>query len=201
MAKKKVTLAQKNKDTYDMYVKAFKYFGEEVKELKKPTPKSVKRIKKEWKELRKNLQAEGYADIPNVNQIAKEWDNRRSAPPPPTKPLQYGKDVLLHLKESISNIYKDTLSRSPHKNQQEFLNNHIIPKYLECMSMWDSLWQTAEEIGANGFDIVADAMVKHPDYDSIISDHQMTASECDVYLDMCIEFFTAVMTDVLVTIH
>lgn len=201
MARKKVSLAQKSKDTYDMYVKAFKYFDKNIKELKKPTLASVKRIKKEWKVLRKELTNEGYVDIPNVTEIAKEWDNRRSAPPPPTEPLEYGRDILIHLKESITNIYRDTLSRSPHKNQQAFLNNNITPKYLECMSMWDSLWQTAEEIGANGFDIVADTMVKHPDYDSVVSDHQMTASECDVYLDMCIEFFTAVMTDVLVTIH
>lgn len=198
MARKQVSNAQKNKDTYNMYVKAFQYFGEQVKELAKPTIKSVKRIKKEWTALRKRLTNEGYIDIPSVKEVAKEYDNRRTAPLPNTEEnrYSYGKEVVDGLRAHITAVYESVLA-SAYERQKEFINDKVTPKYLEAISMLDSIIDTVNE----DYDLLADALENNAEYNYIIETTVLTPSDSVAYFEECIGLFEAVMRDVLIELN
>lgn len=67
MAKRrKKTQTQKNIATYNRYKLALSYYDIEVKELKRPTVKSIDKVKQLWKQNNKKLKKQGFIDLPSV---------------------------------------------------------------------------------------------------------------------------------------
>lgn len=75
--KVKRTKQQKHYQQYEKYRLALSLFKIEVKQLKRPTAKSVERVKKQWQKLRKDLKAEEAEVqaglwIPTLNEAVRE---------------------------------------------------------------------------------------------------------------------------------
>lgn len=67
MAKRKrKTQTQKNIATYNRYKLALSYYGIDIKELKRPTIKSIDKVKQIWKQNRNKLKKQGFIDLPTV---------------------------------------------------------------------------------------------------------------------------------------
>ena len=67
MAKRRrKTQTQKNLSTYNRYKLALSYYNIEVKELKRPTVKSIDKVKQLWKQNNKKLKKQGFIDLPTV---------------------------------------------------------------------------------------------------------------------------------------
>lgn len=60
-----------NKEWYERYRLALKYYNIDVKILKRPTKKSVHRLRTQWKGLTKQMKKAGYIDLPTVYQASK----------------------------------------------------------------------------------------------------------------------------------
>ena len=68
--RKKRSQASINKEWYDRYLTALKYYNIKVKALKKPTKKSVQRLKSQWQGINKRMKKAGYIDLPSVYQAS-----------------------------------------------------------------------------------------------------------------------------------
>lgn len=67
MAKRRrKTKTQKNLSTYNRYKLALSYYNIEVKELKRPTVKSIDKVKQLWKQNNKKLKKQGFIELPTV---------------------------------------------------------------------------------------------------------------------------------------
>lgn len=67
MAKRKrKTQTQKNISTYNRYKLALSYYGIDIKELKRPTIKSIDKVKQIWRQNNKKLKKQGFIDLPTV---------------------------------------------------------------------------------------------------------------------------------------
>lgn len=64
--RRKKTQTQKNIATYNRYKLALSYYDIEVKELKRPTVKSIDKVKQLWKQNNKKLKKQGFIDLPSV---------------------------------------------------------------------------------------------------------------------------------------
>ena len=72
MAKKRKKRSQSsvNKEWYNRYRTALKYYNIKVKALKKPTKRSVQKLKTQWQGLNKQMKKAGYIDLPTVYQAS-----------------------------------------------------------------------------------------------------------------------------------
>lgn len=67
MAKRKrKTQTQKNLSTYNRYKLALSYYGIDIKELKRPTIKSIDKVKQIWRQNNKKLKKQGFIELPTV---------------------------------------------------------------------------------------------------------------------------------------
>lgn len=66
MAGRKPKSAKYYKSWYDRYANALAYYGIKTKELKKPTAKSLSRVKTQWKGIQKQKRKERWIDLPSV---------------------------------------------------------------------------------------------------------------------------------------
>ncbi len=90
MARKKRSKASIAKQWYETYRKALEYYNIKVKVLKRPTQKSVQRLKTQWQGITKQLRKKGYIDLPNVYQASKYVREQETRPPQEElEPLNY----------------------------------------------------------------------------------------------------------------
>lgn len=113
--KAKRTKQQKYYQQYEKYRLALSLFKIEVKQLKRPTAKSVERVKKQWQKLRKDLKAEEAEVqaglwIPTLNEAVREAkgipQTHKSISPTIINPDE---DVIADYVARIEQVYLDTL--------------------------------------------------------------------------------------------
>ena len=110
---KKMTTTEK----YTRVQTGLKFFGVELKELKKATAKALKNAQKIYKDIRKQLKQEGITDIPTITQLAKEVIRRETQSETPDipqsetrEPLDYaGADEIAPAIDFSSDILDDFL--------------------------------------------------------------------------------------------
>jgi len=79
------------KQWYETYRKALEYYDIKVPVLKKPTTRSVHKLKTQWQGINKQLRKKGYIDLPNVYQASKYIREQESRPTDEElEPLNYG---------------------------------------------------------------------------------------------------------------
>ena len=87
---KKMTTTEK----YTRVQTGLKFFGVELKELKKATAKALKNAQKIYKDIRKQLKQEGVTDIPTITQLAKEVIRRETQSETPSIPQAETREPL-----------------------------------------------------------------------------------------------------------
>lgn len=113
--KAKRTKQQKYNQQYEKYRLALSLFKIEVKQLKRPTAKSIEKVKKQWQTLRKNLKAEEAEVqaglwIPTLNEAVREAkgipQTHKSISPTIINPDE---DTIQSYIARIEQVYLDTL--------------------------------------------------------------------------------------------
>ncbi len=108
--KAKRTKQQKYYRQYENYRLALTLYGQYVKELKRPTAKSVARVKAQWQKLRKELKVDGASYVPTLYEAVREAKNipqtHMSIAPNIINPDE---QVIEDYIKRIENVYLDTL--------------------------------------------------------------------------------------------
>lgn len=110
MAKRKrKTQTQKNITTYNRYKLALTYYGIDIKELKRPTIKSINKVKQIWRQNNKKLKKAGFIDLPTVYE-ASSFVKEISTP---TKKQSVSRETLYNINidnETIADIEDTNIS-------------------------------------------------------------------------------------------
>ena len=106
----------------NIYRQAFAYYGEQL-----PQAISLPQLKKRWQKLRTKLKTEGMTDIPTVREVAKRYEqeldyekterNENMETKPPKELLEFNKDYIDKIKETIERVYQDTLTDAESKSK------------------------------------------------------------------------------------
>lgn len=197
---RKITTAQK----YERLRKAIKVLANELdspvtelKELKRPNKISLNKAQKEYKKIRKEVQ-ELYKDtdykLPTSAQLEKMHNNRETLPAPYV--MDFGKDFVDSFRQTIVDTYNDWLSNVEAKDGAragDYWRDNTEAIFDEAMHMLDEVIAKAN----NDYDLVADLIKAQPDYDVMANHQYLEDSDGEQYCQLCAEFFTAVMVDLL----
>lgn len=197
---RKITTAQK----YERLRKAIKVLASELekpvkalKELIKPNKISLKNAEKEYKKVRKEVQ-EIYRDsdykLPTSTQLEKMYNNRETLPAPYA--MDFGKDFVDSFRQTITDTYTDWISNieaTDGAKAGDHWRDKTQATFDEAMHMLDEVIARAN----NDYDLVADLIKEQPDYDVMANHQYLEDSDGEQYCQLCVEFFTAVMVDLL----
>lgn len=141
--RKKMTVTEK----YSRVQTGLKFFGVELKELKKATTKALKSAQKIYKNIRKQLKEEGVTDLPTITQLAKEVIRREIASETPDipqaetrEPLPYAADDEVASIDFSSSTLDDFLD-----TMQEAMNE-LAGVYGAVPQIWRTMSEQHSEI-------------------------------------------------------
>lgn len=139
--RKKMTITEK----YSRVQTGLKFFGVELKELKKATTKALKAAQRIYKNIRQQLKDEGVTDIPNITQIAKEVIRREQQRETPSIPQEETREPLPYAADdevATIDFSSDTLDN--------FLDtmNEAMAELAAKYGNSPNIWKTMSEIHA-----------------------------------------------------
>lgn len=167
MAKrKKRSRASYNKEWYERYRTALKYYNIDAKVLTKPTKISVLRLKRQWKGLNKQMKRKGYVDLPSVYEASKyikELEARPAQTAIPQKQLanepmtyeqyeQKAMDAIDELKDAVKRMGSNAgqYFRGKHLDRIAEYKNQAIHLLDYARSKTDPV-ELAKELARNDF--------------------------------------------------
>lgn len=141
--RKALTTTQK----YQKIQTGLKFFGVELKVLKKATGKALKAAQKIYKGIRKQLKAEGVTDLPNITQLAKEVQRQEQYKEPLPIPQEEIREPLdyadtdeapsIDFSSPVLDEFLDTI--------QEAMND-LAGKFGNAPQIWNIMTQQHSEI-------------------------------------------------------
>lgn len=153
MANKRKHTAQYYKTWYDKYSKALSFYDIKTKDLKKPTAKSLARVKAQWKGIKKEKKKVGWVNLPTVHEASKFVENH----PPIQETYQSipneGEHLLNYIEEIIDTINQiEPMVSRAHTSKQidkewkqyEEAKNHFIQQ-VEILQQRASTWLSDTE--------------------------------------------------------
>ena len=142
--RKKMTVTEK----YTRVQTGLKYFGVELKELKKATTKALKAAQKIYKNIRKQLKDEGITELPSITQLAKEVIRRELAKEEPKEterePLPYADEnetLDYNTNYPIVDQFKEAILNAIQEVQVQFGDARLS---VRAASLCDGLTQMDE---------------------------------------------------------
>ena len=198
--RKALTTTQK----YSKLQTGLKFFGVELKELKKATTKALKSAQKLYKDIRKQLRSEGVTDLPNITQLAKEVQRQEQQSETPSIPQEEIREPLPYADETetatidfaspILDEFLDTI--------QEAMNE-LAAKYGSTPQIWQTMTQQHSEIISTfnqlraeiGEDNLAQYISSSVEYDALRTITKFTYNEAVGVLDSILDNLRAILSE------
>lgn len=181
-----------------------KYFGVELKQLKRASTKALTEAKKIYKKRRKQLRDEGMTDIPNITQLAKEVQRQEQQSETPSIPQEEIREPLPYADETetatidfaspILDEFLDTI--------QEAMNE-LAAKYGSTPQIWQTMTQQHSEIISTfnqlraeiGEDNLAQYISSSVEYDALRTITKFTYNEAVGVLDSILDNLRAILSE------
>ena len=141
--RKKMTVTEK----YSRVQTGLKFFGIELKELKKATTKALKSAQKIYKGIRKQLKEEGVTDLPTITQLAKEVIRREIASETPDIPQAETREPLPYAAEDeVATIDFSSSTLDDFIETMQEAMNELAAVYGAVPQIWRTMSEQHAEI-------------------------------------------------------
>ena len=200
---------------YNVYRIGLKEFGVEIKELKRPTKKSIARVRKQYKQTRKKYQAEVGIKPPTIREAYKrqtaiiqeqalyqnterDIDTNRTIETPTAEQMtDYSKETVEQFIDMVKQIYNDTIEYIKEYTQTGVTHEEgrlasIASKDYNMNAItasYEALISKIEKMREEyGDDMLSDAINDNPELDYAIAITLQPPSDIEVEFDNTLEW-------------
>lgn len=200
--RKKMTVTEK----YSRLQTGLKFYGIELKELKKATSKALKEAQKIYRQARKQLKEEGYTELPTITQAAKEIKRRETEAEIPIAPKEPEREPLPYADENetldrftdfpIIEEFKQAILNAIDEVQYNFgdarLSTYAKSYVDELTHVYELLNQVLDVVDLEEF---ANWLANSPEYERFMSEQWRDSDEVASVIGEMAEALEGILND------